>query len=97
MLQLNAQVPGHLSQLASKLNFTLIYISTSERIIIAGYISHKLTSHTDYVFDGTSPPYAPGATPHPLNVYGESKRSGEEEVLAHGGIVLRLPILYVDL
>lgn len=26
---------------------------------------------TDYVFDGTKPPYLPGDAPNPLNFYGE--------------------------
>jgi dTDP-4-dehydrorhamnose reductase len=38
---------------------------------------------TDFVFDGTSSvPYSPQAATHPLNVYGRSKRAGEEQVLA---------------
>lgn len=51
---------------------------------------------TDYVFDGTSPPYQPGDTPNPLNLYGKSKLAGEEalrEVFNDYGI-LRVPILY---
>jgi dTDP-4-dehydrorhamnose reductase len=51
---------------------------------------------TDYVFDGTTPPYRPGDTPNPLNAYGRSKREGELVTLAAhpGACVLRLPILY---
>ena len=50
---------------------------------------------TDYVFDGTSPPYTPDDNPNPLNDYGSSKRDGE--VVALGcthSAVLRVPILY---
>lgn len=37
---------------------------------------------TDFVFDGkSSSPYTPDAPTHPLNVYGASKRAGEEQVL----------------
>jgi dTDP-4-dehydrorhamnose reductase len=38
---------------------------------------------TDFVFDGLSPlPYRPDAEPAPLGVYGETKLSGERQVLA---------------
>ncbi|WP_237063981.1 dTDP-4-dehydrorhamnose reductase family protein [Microbulbifer zhoushanensis] len=50
---------------------------------------------TDYVFDGTAPPYSADARPAPINFYGRSKRAGEEAVLAcHGHWVLRLPLLF---
>lgn len=51
---------------------------------------------TDYVFDGTTPPYAEDAAPHSVNFYGESKLQGETCVLNtdSGFAVLRLPILY---
>lgn len=51
---------------------------------------------TDYVFDGTSPPYEVRDAPHPLNFYGESKLRGEQAVLAYPDhtLVLRVPILY---
>ncbi|GJE95483.1 SDR family oxidoreductase [Phanerochaete sordida] len=52
---------------------------------------------TDYVFDGTHPPYPPSATTNPLNFYGRSKRDGELAVLGVTGaksIVLRVPVLY---
>ncbi|MEL4281402.1 SDR family oxidoreductase [Shewanella mangrovisoli] len=51
---------------------------------------------TDYVFDGTTPPYAEDAAPNPVNFYGESKLQGETCVLNidSGFAVLRLPILY---
>ncbi|KAF8068757.1 hypothetical protein FPV67DRAFT_1668830 [Lyophyllum atratum] len=52
---------------------------------------------TDYVFDGTSPPYTPSAATNPLQLYGQSKRDGELAVLGVVGapvIVLRVPVLY---
>jgi S-adenosylmethionine synthetase len=51
---------------------------------------------TDYVFDGTSPPYRPEDTPRPLNLYGKSKLAGEEVVreLLHDHCILRVPVLY---
>ncbi len=51
---------------------------------------------TDYVFDGTCPPYHPNDVPNPMNAYGRSKREGEQVVLgAHPAFgILRVPILY---
>ncbi|KAG6918388.1 hypothetical protein DXG01_014789 [Tephrocybe rancida] len=52
---------------------------------------------TDYVFDGTSPPYTPSSPTNPLQSYGQSKRDGELAVLAVDGarvVVLRVPVLY---
>jgi dTDP-4-dehydrorhamnose reductase len=55
-----------------------------------------LSISTDYVFDGTSPPYFPDDTPTPLNAYGRSKLDGERSLLAANpsSCVLRLPLLY---
>ena len=36
---------------------------------------------TDYVFDGTKPPYTETDTPNPLNIYGKTKLQGEEVTL----------------
>ena len=53
---------------------------------------------TDFVFDGAaSVPYTPQAPTHPLNVYGRSKRAGEEQVLAlwpERSLVLRTSWVY---
>ncbi|KAN0131652.1 hypothetical protein V8E53_010494 [Lactarius tabidus] len=52
---------------------------------------------TDYVFDGTSPPYAPSAQTNPLNLYATSKRDAELAALDVRDArvaVLRVPILY---
>ncbi|KAI6106920.1 hypothetical protein EDD16DRAFT_1695153 [Pisolithus croceorrhizus] len=49
---------------------------------------------TDYVFDGSSPPYHPWSEPNPLQLYGKSKRDGEIAVLSVDSatvIVLRVP------
>ncbi|KAH9074188.1 NAD-P-binding protein [Lactarius deliciosus] len=52
---------------------------------------------TDYVFDGTSPPYTPSAPTSPVNLYGITKRDGELGVLGVQDAriaVLRVPVLY---
>ncbi|KAG8831457.1 hypothetical protein FRC17_003120 [Serendipita sp. 399] len=52
---------------------------------------------TDYVFDGTSPPYLPGDETNPLQFYGRTKRDGERAGLETPGArftALRVPVLY---
>ncbi len=49
---------------------------------------------TDLVFDGRRAPYAPLDPVAPLSVYGQTKAEGEELVLARGGQVVRLPLLF---
>ncbi len=51
---------------------------------------------TDYVFDGTNPPYKPSDTTNPLNIYGISKRDGEDVIWAvtDDACILRVPMLY---
>ncbi|KAG0044237.1 hypothetical protein BGZ83_010510 [Gryganskiella cystojenkinii] len=63
---------------------------TNDRGILLIYIS------TDYVFDGTSPPYDVRDKVHPLQLYGQSKYDGEVEIkkLNPAAIILRVPILY---
>lgn len=51
---------------------------------------------SDYVFDGTKPPYSETDTPNPVNFYGKSKFAAEQAVadtLDHYAI-LRIPTLY---
>jgi dTDP-4-dehydrorhamnose reductase len=48
--------------------------------------AHLVYISTDYVFDGTSDrPYLEWDDPHPVSVYGASKRGGEIEALSIGG------------
>ncbi len=51
---------------------------------------------TDYVFDGTHPPYRETDAPHPINTYGATKLEAEQRVqAAHpGAAILRVPALY---
>lgn len=53
---------------------------------------------TDFVFDGKkSSPYEPQDAPHPLSVYGSSKREGERqvlEILSDQAVVMRTSWLY---
>lgn len=49
---------------------------------------------TDLVFDGRAAPYRPLDPVGPLSVYGSTKAEGEERVRAHGGRVVRLPLLF---
>ena len=54
---------------------------------------------TDYVFDGTRPPYSVDAQTNPLNAYGQSKADGEVAVrqyAASQSAILRVPVLYTD-
>jgi dTDP-4-dehydrorhamnose reductase len=49
---------------------------------------------TDLVFDGTAAPYRAGDPPRPRSVYGRTKAEAEAAVLAAGGRVARLPLLF---
>ncbi len=64
--------------------------------IAAGLGTRVLYISTDYVFDGTSPPYRPEDPTNPLNTYGRSKRDGERALRETGCDyrILRVPILY---
>lgn len=55
-----------------------------------------LSISTDYVFDGSAPPYRIDDQPAPLNAYGRSKLEGERALAESTdfGCVLRLPLLF---
>ncbi|RXF02695.1 SDR family oxidoreductase [Pseudoalteromonas sp. PS5] len=51
---------------------------------------------TDYVFDGTSPPYLESDPTHPINFYGETKQAAERAIIADSELhtIVRVPVLY---
>ncbi|MCX6732469.1 MAG: sugar nucleotide-binding protein [Candidatus Roizmanbacteria bacterium] len=48
---------------------------------------------TDFVFDGTTPPYVETSTPNPISVYGASKYAGEK-VVGNNGMIVRISYPY---
>ena len=48
---------------------------------------------TDFVFDGTKPPYTEESTPHPIGVYGLTKYEGEQ-VVKNRGMIVRISYPY---
>lgn len=78
---------------AEKLNVSTVK-TIAEAAESAG--SAVLYMSTDYVFDGTAPPYYPDSEPNPLNEYGRMKLAGEQLVQQYcsKAIILRVPILY---
>ncbi|KAK8404709.1 hypothetical protein O3P69_007753 [Scylla paramamosain] len=76
----------------------ILNIKSAENIAsLAHQIKCKMIHiSTDYVFDGTSPPYKVGDKCNPLSKYGLTKLESEEAVLAAApdACVLRIPVLY---
>ena len=70
------------------------HLATSARDVGARLIHIS----TDFVFDGTaSLPYRPEAAPAPVNVYGRTKRAGEEavlETLPERSVIVRTAWIY---
>ena len=75
-----------------KVNFIQISRSTisvsAETLLVDLYILYTdehggrvLYISTDYVFDGTKPPYKADDEPGPVNLYGQLKLEGEQAVL----------------
>lgn len=62
---------------ARRLNVDLVARLAEE----AAHMGFRLVHiSTDYVFDGSSPPYGPDAAPRPLNAYGRHKLEAEEAI-----------------
>ncbi|KAE8614476.1 hypothetical protein XENTR_v10008180 [Xenopus tropicalis] len=79
---------------------SLLNVVASENLAkeAAGVGAFLIYVSSDYVFDGTSPPYREDSVPNPLNLYGKTKLEGERAVLHNneGAAVLRVPVLYGD-
>ena len=79
---INVEAPANIATLASKLDTVPLLINIS----------------TDYVFDGSKPPYKVDDAPNPLNAYGVSKLQGERAVAENAKegkfTNLRVPVLY---
>ena len=68
----------------------------STRHLLAGLPAggRMLFVSSDYVFDGTHPPYQPGDAVCPVNAYGRHKAESEALVRAGAGhLVVRIPVL----
>lgn len=82
---------------AEKLNVGATALLAAEA---ASAAARFLYVSTDYVFDGSAPPYRIDSPTHPLQAYGRMKLAGEEAVAAAFGsradffAVVRIPILY---
>lgn len=81
---------------AGKINLEGTQIICEAAVSVKAWV---LFISTDYVFDGTDPPYKPEDKPNPLNKYGQSKAEGENITLSvnPGNAVLRVPILYGEI
>lgn len=68
--------------------------ATAAGELAARFGERLLFVSTDLVFDGRRAPYAAQDPVAPLSAYGQTKAEGEERVLARGGQVARLPLLF---
>lgn len=59
----------------------LINLSPVFSVIVAAVGAFLIYISSDYVFDGTNPPYREEDMPAPLNLYGKTKLEGEKAVL----------------
>ena len=78
-VSLNTELPGRLARLAEERGVRMLHIST------------------DLVFGGRPAQgerYSEADQPSPLGHYGATKAAGEEQALAAGALVVRLPLLF---
>lgn len=80
---------------ARRLNVELVERLAAAAAAAAGEQGfHLVHISTDYVFDGSAPPYAVDAAPNPLNAYGRHKLEAEEAVRkVRASIMLRYDIV----
>lgn len=79
---------------ARRINAEAVAVLAQEAARLGAWFVHY---STDYVFDGTkSSPYTEDDPPAPVNVYGLTKREGEEAIRACGGryLILRTSWIY---
>lgn len=80
-------------ELAYAINGSGVGVLAEESRALGAVLIHY---STDYVFDGAkAQPYLESDVPNPLNVYGKSKRAGEEAIQAVGGAYLILRTAWV--
>ncbi|HEX8990590.1 MAG TPA: dTDP-4-dehydrorhamnose reductase [Anaerolineales bacterium] len=80
-------------ELAYAINGSGVGVLAEESRALGAVLVHY---STDYVFDGAKgQPYIESDVPNPLNVYGKSKRAGEEAIRAVGGAYLILRTAWV--
>ncbi len=107
---LNVAVPTHLARWCASFQPSSLSSSSSTSTSTsaeagaeagAEAVSHApllLNLSTDYVFDGTRPPYGVDDAPNPLNAYGVSKLRAERALSEHGAagraVSVRVPVLY---
>lgn len=87
---------------ACELNPRLAYTVNTESVYNLARIARKVESKvvhysTDFIFDGTSAvPYKEFDPPHPINVYGETKLSGDEALIENHNnfLIIRTQALF---
>ena len=94
-VRLNVESSKNIALACKVQNFILLQ-NTTVYLTLQDVGARMIYISTDYVFDGSPPPYFPDNKPNPLNRYGETKLAGERAVLSveENFLVLRIPVLY---